>query len=186
MAVDLLLQHAQTIADAHQLLQEGLDRDLLALAFAAGHELQHAARPPLAELEIDVEPAVIAEHGPDGLRDAIELRVAGTLLGIQPVEAERDRLGVAAGKDDDVAIVVVGDDAPAAEVAVTHDRAQAEARTLGHVPIPSSSTSKMSVAPGGMTPPAPRSPYARLAGITSLRLPPTFIEPTPSSQPLMT
>jgi hypothetical protein len=41
---------------------------------------------------------------------------------------------------------------------VLDDRAEAEARPLAHAPIPSSSTSKISVAPGGMTPPAPRSP----------------------------
>src|SRR5690348_4057983 len=52
--------------------------------------------------------------------------------------------------------------------------------------IPRSSTSKTSVALGGITPPAPLSPYARSGGIVSLRLPPTFIVATPSSQPLIT
>src|SRR4029078_3232037 len=50
----------------------------------------------------------------------------------------------------------------------------------------SSSTSKISVAFGGITPPAPRSPYAICGGITSVRCPPTFMPATPSSQPLIT
>lgn len=43
----------------------------------------------------------------------------------------------------------------------------------------SSSTSKRSVAFGGMTPPAPRLPYPSCGGIVSVRLPPTFIPATP-------
>src|SRR5580692_12201777 len=49
---------------------------------------------------------------------------------------------------------------------------------------PNSSTSKIRVAFGGITPPAPRSPYPIEGGIVSLRFPPTFIPATPSSQPL--
>src|SRR2546426_1159898 len=66
------------------------------------------------------------------------------------------------------------------------DHADAVEQAAHFTSIPTSSTSKMSVAPGGITPPAPRSPYPRCAGIISLRLPPTRIEPTPSSQPLIT
>src|SRR3989338_8470801 len=51
---------------------------------------------------------------------------------------------------------------------------------------PSNSTSKVNVALGGITLPAPRAPYASCGGMVSLRLPPTFIPATPSSQPLMT
>ena len=42
-----------------------------------------------------------------------------------------------------------------------------------------SSTSKTSVAFGGMTPPAPCAPYPRSGGIVSVRWPPTFIPATP-------
>jgi hypothetical protein len=53
--------------------------------------------------------------------------------------------------------------------------------------IPSSSTSKISVAFGGIGPPGvPRSPYARLGGQVSFALPPTFNCCTPSVQHLMT
>ena len=51
---------------------------------------------------------------------------------------------------------------------------------------PQSSTSKTSVALGGMTPLLPASPYPSAAGITSFRRPPTFIPATPSSQPAIT
>src|SRR6185437_15203390 len=50
----------------------------------------------------------------------------------------------------------------------------------------SSSTSNISVAFGGMTPPAPRAPYPSAGGMIKVRLPPTFMLATPSSQPLMT
>ena len=49
-----------------------------------------------------------------------------------------------------------------------------------------SSTSKIKSAFGGMLSPEPRAPYARLGGMTSVRLPPTFMPATPCSQPLMT
>src|SRR5262249_41207748 len=52
--------------------------------------------------------------------------------------------------------------------------------------ISSSSTSKISVASGGITPPAPRLPYAMSGGMISVRWPPTFIPATPSSQPRIT
>jgi len=45
-----------------------------------------------------------------------------------------------------------------------------------------SSTSKLSVAFGGITPPAPREPYAIDGGQVSLALPPGFIFCTPSVQ----
>ena len=48
------------------------------------------------------------------------------------------------------------------------------------------STTKISVSPGLITPPAPRSPYARWGGMTSRRRPPTFMPCTPWSQPEMT
>ena len=48
------------------------------------------------------------------------------------------------------------------------------------------STTKISVSPGLMTPPAPRSPYPRCGGMTSWRRPPTFMPWTPVSQPEMT
>ena len=48
------------------------------------------------------------------------------------------------------------------------------------------STTKISVSPGAITPPAPRSPYARCGGMTSRRRPPTFMPCTPWSQPEMT
>ena len=51
---------------------------------------------------------------------------------------------------------------------------------------PIRSTTKTSVSPGLMTPPAPRSPYPRCGGITSWRRPPTFMPWTPWSQPEMT
>src|SRR5262249_32800355 len=53
-------------------------------------------------------------------------------------------------------------------------------------PTPSSSTSKWGVAMGGTAPGKPRAPYARSGGQMSVRRPPTFIDITPSSQPLIT
>jgi hypothetical protein len=49
-----------------------------------------------------------------------------------------------------------------------------------------SSTSKISVAFGPMSRPAPRSPYARFGGTNSWYLPPSFISWSPSVQPGMT
>src|SRR4029077_14751301 len=49
-----------------------------------------------------------------------------------------------------------------------------------------SSTSNSSVALGGIAPPAPRWPYPSSDGMTSVRVPPTFIPATPWSQPRMT
>lgn len=49
-----------------------------------------------------------------------------------------------------------------------------------------SSVSKISVASGGMTPPAPRLPYASSGGITNRRFSPTHISRRPWSQPSMT
>lgn len=49
-----------------------------------------------------------------------------------------------------------------------------------------SSVSNINVASGGMTPPAPRFPYAISEGITSFLFSPTHISINPSSQPLMT
>ena len=49
-----------------------------------------------------------------------------------------------------------------------------------------SSVSKMRVAFGGMTPPAPRSPYPSSGGMVSLRFSPTHMPSTPWSHPLMT
>eukprot|EP00964_Phaeocystis_antarctica_P061686 scaffold36873_cov78-Phaeocystis_antarctica.AAC.16 len=49
-----------------------------------------------------------------------------------------------------------------------------------------SSTSKRSVALGGISGMLPRLPYAVRGGHTSLRLPPTHIPATPASQPLIT
>ena len=49
-----------------------------------------------------------------------------------------------------------------------------------------SSTSNTSVAPGGITPPAPASPYASAGGIVRRRLPPAFMPWTPWSHPLIT
>src|SRR5690348_13390567 len=158
MAVDLLLEHAQPVADADQLLEEHPDRHVLGLALAGRHQLQRAAHPALAELEVDVEPAVVAEHGAHGLRDAVQLGIAGAVGGLQAVERERDGPGFAAREHDHVPVVVVGHHAAAAEVAMLDDRAEPEAWPLAHAPMPSSSTSKISVAPGGMTPAAPRSP----------------------------
>src|SRR5688572_26819896 len=157
MAVDLLLQHAQAVADADELLQKGLDRHVLGLPVVApGHEPQRAAHPALAQLEIDVEPAVIAQHAAHRLHDAVELGIAGAVGSLQTVEAEGDGLGVAAGEHDDVAVVVVGHHASAPEVAMADERAEAEAGPGGHRALTaSSSTSKISVALGGMTPPAP-------------------------------
>ena len=51
---------------------------------------------------------------------------------------------------------------------------------------PSSSTSNKRVAFGGMTPPAPRLPYPRFGGITSVRCPCTFMPATPSYHPWIT
>ena len=53
-------------------------------------------------------------------------------------------------------------------------------------PTASSSTSKISVAFGGIAPGKPRSPYARWGGIVSLRSPPIFMPATPGSQPWIT
>ena len=49
-----------------------------------------------------------------------------------------------------------------------------------------SSTSKIRVEFGGIIPPAPFSPYARLLGITSFADPPFAIFKIPSSHPLIT
>src|SRR5262249_25967976 len=98
----------------------------------AGNEPEHPADPALAELEIDVEPAVVAEDVTHGLRDAIELGIAGVALALHALEAECHAPGVAAGEDDDVPIVVVGDDAPAAEVSMLDDAAETEARGGRH------------------------------------------------------
>src|ERR1051326_6037128 len=46
-AIELLLQHAQAVADAYQLLEEHLDGYVLGLPFLAGHESQRAAHPAL-------------------------------------------------------------------------------------------------------------------------------------------
>ena len=48
------------------------------------------------------------------------------------------------------------------------------------------STSNIRVAFGGINPPAPLSPYAKLAGIINVALPPTFKYDIPSSHPLIT
>ena len=48
------------------------------------------------------------------------------------------------------------------------------------------STTKIRVSPGAITGGAPRSPYARWAGMTSCRRPPTFMPWMPWSQPEMT
>ena len=50
--------------------------------------------------------------------------------------------------------------------------------------IPNNSTSKYKVAPPGMIPPAPRSPYAKRGGRIICRRSPTFIDEKDSSQPL--
>src|SRR5690606_23584695 len=49
-----------------------------------------------------------------------------------------------------------------------------------------SSISKTSVAFGGMTPPAPRGPYARCDGMTRRRCPPGCMPTSPSSHPSIT
>src|ERR1700754_109918 len=51
---------------------------------------------------------------------------------------------------------------------------------------PTSSTANTSVAFGGITPPAPRVPYPRAGGMTSVRFSPIFIAAIPSSHPWMT
>jgi len=48
------------------------------------------------------------------------------------------------------------------------------------------STSKIKVAFGGITPPAPLSPYAKLDGITKRALSPTLNNRIPSSHPAIT
>ena len=48
------------------------------------------------------------------------------------------------------------------------------------------STSKINVALGGITPPAPLSPYARFDGIIKVALPPTYKYEIPSSHPFIT
>ena len=49
-----------------------------------------------------------------------------------------------------------------------------------------SSTSKIKVALGGITPPAPLAPYARSGGIINVAFDPTFNKEIPSSHPLIT
>src|SRR5215470_10807900 len=63
-----------------------------------------------------------------------------------------------------------------------------EARSCGHCfcTIDSSSTSKMSVALGPISLPAPRSPYARSDGTKSCHFDPTDMSWSASVQPLIT
>src|SRR5206468_1790395 len=129
MAVELLLEHAELVANPDELLQEDLDGDVLGRGIIApGNEPERSSDPALAELEVDVEPAVVAEDVAHRLRDAIEVGIAGIAVTLHALEAEGHAPGVAAREDDHVAIVVVGDDAAAAEVAMLDDAAETEAR----------------------------------------------------------
>ena len=66
-------------------------------------------------------------------------------------------------------------------------RGRAGRAVVPGLPVPqrtsTRSTTKISVSPGLITPPAPRSPYPRWGGMTSRRRPPTFMPWTPWSQP---
>src|SRR5262249_7813591 len=127
--VDLLLQHAKPVPDPDDLLEERLDRDLLALHVGlARHELEGPARPPRRQLELDVDPAVLAEHVAPGLADATELGIAAPLLRVEAVVAKGDAPRVAAPENDHVLPRLVADDATHAELQVPDDAADAVAR----------------------------------------------------------
>src|SRR5437867_2036101 len=121
--VDLLLEDPEAVADAENLLEEGLDRHFLGLDVGlARDETEGAARPPGSELQVHIDPAVLAEDLPDGLPDAVGLSVPLALVDLAAVEAEGDELSVAAAEDDNVLTGLVGDDAADAELEMADDR----------------------------------------------------------------
>ena len=128
MRVDLLLEHAQAVADADDLLEERLDRQLLALHVRlAGDEPEGAAAPAGRQLEVHVDPALIPEDLADRLPDAIGLGIALLLLDLEAVEPVGHSTRVAAAEHDHVLTGLVGDDATGAELEMADDRPDAEA-----------------------------------------------------------
>src|SRR5262249_29456651 len=125
--VDLLLEHAQPIADADDLLEERLDRHVFRLHVGLARDhAERAAGPPRRELKIHVDPAVLAEHIPYRLPDAIRLRIAFAFLHLEAVEGPRDASRVAATEHDHVLPWLIGDDAPETKLEMTNNRPDAE------------------------------------------------------------
>src|SRR5436309_1974025 len=134
------------------------------------------------ELEVNVGLLLAVEHERDGA--AVPLR-----RGIAPKTVARGDFGPRRGEVE-LERDRVDEKRRRAVVEPAPDRGADGARKH-HSRIPryftsSSSTSKISVALGGITPPAPRSPYAIADGMINVRWPPTFMPITPSSQPRMT
>ena len=127
--VHLLLEHPQAVADRDDLLEEDLDRHVLGLDLGlARDEPQRSPRPSRGHLDLHVDPAVIAEHLPHRLPDAVELGIAPLLLHLEGVVAQGDAPRVAPAERDHVLPRLVRDDAADAKLQVADDRPDAEAR----------------------------------------------------------
>src|SRR5262249_10764217 len=87
--VDLLLEDAEPVAHAQDLFEEDLEGNLLRLrSLLAGDQLEGAADPAAPELQLDVNPAVVAEHLSHRARDPVDLRLAAGRVLAQVLERE--------------------------------------------------------------------------------------------------
>src|SRR5215475_12609032 len=94
--VDLLLEHAEAITDADDLLEEGLDGHVLRLdvGLARNHP-ERPAGPSRRELQVHVDPTVLAQDVTHRLPDAIGFWIPLLLLHLEGVERPCDTARVA-------------------------------------------------------------------------------------------